>query len=316
VPAVLVLGAGATGSVFGARLAAAGVSVTLVARAAHVEAIRAHGLVVDGLGSGPFRPAAVTQVPRGGPLDAVLVTVKSYDLEGAALGLAQARPPVATALLGNGLGIEAIAARGLAAGGWSEPERWCVRGIHTVPATLVGPGRVRATGVGEVVLPDPATAGPASAQVPPLVSLLTGAGFSVRTSRTFDLELWRKAVVNAAINPVTAVHGVPNGALASGPLAAEAGELVDEAVAVARAEGVGLTGEVAREDLARVLRGTADNRSSMLQDVDRGRPTELGVISEEIVRRGHAHGLALPATERAVAAVRRAVERARARAQP
>ena len=301
---VVVLGAGAVGSLFGARLAAAGNAVLLVGRPAHVRAIREGGLTVEGLDPGTFHLSAATELAPGTPADAVLVTVKSFDLAVAASTLARAIPPTATALLGNGLGIEVGAARALHEGGWKEPEASVVRAVHTVPATLLGPGRVRASGTGEVVFPSPESAGRAGAAVRTLVETFVGAGFRVRTTPTIELELWRKAAVNAAINPVTALRRVPNGALRDGPARQEAQLLLAEAVDVARAAGVDLSLETAVTDLDRVLAATAENRSSMLQDVERGRPTELDAISGEILRRGRAHGLKLPATELAVERLR------------
>lgn len=315
-PSVVVLGAGAVGSLFAARLCAAGASVLLVGRSAHVAAIRERGLTVEGVGPGTFRPEAVTHLSPGTAAEAVLLTVKSFDLPEAAGELGRAVAPTPTGLLANGLGLEEGTVRALRSAGWTRPESSLVRGVHTIPATLLGPGKVRATGTGEVVLPDPVAAGDASAAVRVLVSLLSRSGFPVRTSSTFELELWRKAVVNAAINPVTAVRGVANGTLRDGPARAEAEMLLSEAVAVARRAGIDLTLEMAVADLERVVRTTADNRSSMLQDLERGRPTELDAISGEILRRGQAFGLSLPATAQAIEAVRRRLREHEPRAQP
>ena len=302
---VVVFGAGAVGSLFAARLVSAGEAVLLVGRPAHVAAIRADGLTVEGISPGTFRPEAVTELAPGTRAEAVLLTVKSFDLATAAGLLGRAVVPAPTALLVNGLGMEEVARHALRDAGWARPEVSLVRGVHTVPATLLGPGRVRANGTGEVVLPDPALAGGAEAAVEALVGLFSRGGFRVRTSPAFELELWRKAAVNAAINPVTALRGVKNGALAEGPAREEAELLLSEAVTVARRSGIDLTVEMALADLDRVVRATAENRSSMLQDIERGRPTELDAISGEILRRGRAYGLILPATARVIDGVRR-----------
>jgi len=94
---------------------------------------------------------------------------------------------------------------------------------------------------------------------------------------------------------------VPNGALLAGEPRAEAELLLGEAVAVARRAGVAISFPEAVADLDRVARATAENRSSMLQDVERGRRTEVDAISGELLRRGRALGLELPATARVVA---------------
>ena len=147
-------------------------------------------------------------------------------------------------------------------------------------------------------------------------TLFREAGFSVRTVPAIEREVWRKALVNAAINPVTALHGVPNGDLASEPLRSEALALLDEAYRVAETEPFGLSLAEARRDFDQVVRATAENRSSMLQDLDRGRPTEIEAISGEILRLGEARGLRLPATRAIVERVRAVVAGARRTAQP
>jgi len=313
---VVVLGGGAVGSLFAARFSAAGESVLLVGRPAHVAAIRERGLAVEGVGAGTFRLDAVTELKPGTDAEAALLTVKSFDLPGAARELGRAVLPAPTGLLANGLGLEDGAMRALREAGWPRPEASLVRGVHTIPATLLGPGKVRASGTGEIVLPDPIQAGEASAAVRALEALFARAGFPVRTSPAFEGEVWRKAAVNAAINPVTALRGVTNGALVDGPARAEAERLLSEAVMVAREAGVDLTLGTAVADLDRVVRATAENRSSMLQDVERGRPTELDAISGEILRRGRASGLSLPATAQAIEGVRRKLREHGSLAQP
>ncbi len=313
---ILVLGAGAVGTLLGARLAAAGEEVVLIGRPAHVAAVRAHGVVIEGRAPGTVRLAATTEVPAGSVAAAILVTVKSFDLASSLRRLAARVAPAPTALLGNGLGLERTAVTALRAGGWRRPVPQVVRVVNSLPATLLGAGRVRSTGTGELVLPTGSAAGPSASSARALGELFSRAGLSVRTSARFEREVWRKAAVNAAINPVTARRRVRNGALRAGPAREEAAELLAEAVAVARASGVPLSLRTARADLARVVRATAENRSSMLQDVERGRPTEIEVISAELVRRGRALGIPLPATVRAAAEVRRVARAARRTSQP
>ncbi len=311
---VVVLGAGAVGSLFGARLAARSTEVLLVGRSEQVRAITAEGLVIEGLEPGTYAVPAASRLPTGLAARAVLVTVKSFDLAGACRELARALAPTPTVLLGNGLGIERTALEALRAGGWGSPEASLVRAVHTVPATWLAPGRIRATGTGEVVLPE--ARGPAREAIRQVAELLATGPWTLRRTPDLEAEVWRKAAVNAAINPVTALHRVPNGALADGPLRDEALELLAEAVQVARASGRALELSTARSDLERVVRATAENRSSMLQDLERGRPTEIDAISGELLRQGEAAGLALPATRRTVEAVRRAVAQRSGTAQP
>ncbi len=300
---VVILGAGATGSLFGARLASAGHHVTLVGRPDHVHAIRSRGLRIVGTGPGTFSVDVAEDLQPARLADAVLLTVKSFDLAMAAEGLARSAPPRPTLLTQNGLGIETIAWGALARGGWFAPERTVVRAIHSVPATWVAPGIVRAAGAGEVVLPSPAAGEPEAPPVALFADLLRSGGFSVRTVGSFVEQVWRKAIVNAAINPVTALHGAPNGALLRPPLRAEALELLREAVAAAQADGMTIPEREAIAEFERIGRATADNRSSMLQDLERGRPTEVDALLGELVRRAERHGIDLPTMRRTISAI-------------
>jgi len=297
---VVVLGVGAVGSLFAARLAAAGNAVTAVGRPAHVAAIRSAGLRILDHGTEVVPLEAVTELPAGVGVDAALLTTKTYDLGAAATALARAvRSPVPTLLPQNGLGVEDVANGALGSAGWRDPSSWTVRAIHSVPVTWVGPGVVREAGTGEILLPEPD--GPTGTHVRRFEDLLRGAGFSVRTVRDFDREVWRKALLNAAINPVTALRGVPNGRLLEEPARGEALALLHEALEAARAAGHDFSEPEAVRDLEKVARATAENRSSMLQDLDRGRPTEVDSISGALLRVASAHGLDLPATRQVIA---------------
>ncbi|HYA70486.1 MAG TPA: 2-dehydropantoate 2-reductase [Thermoplasmata archaeon] len=313
---ILIVGAGAVGSLLGALLVEGGLSVHLVARPDHVDAIGRQGLRVSGARTRVVHMDATSAVPAGFEVDAVIVTTKTFDLVAAAHELARAISPRPTLLLQNGIGIVPLAQEALRTGGWGDPQPYTVRGVNSLPATYVGPGEVRETGVGEILLPVPGEAGPSAGATRLFRMLLEGARVPVEAVPEFEREVWRKALVNAAVNPVTAAHGVVNGELLSEPRRTEALELLGEALAVARAAGFGFTSEEITRDFERIVRATAANRSSMLQDLDRGRPTEVDAISGEILREAARHGLELPATQAAVARVTALASRKRSQAQP
>ena len=301
---VVVLGAGAVGSLFAARIALAGHAVVVVGRPAHVAEIRSGGLRILDHEVEVVRLEAVIELPPGSAPDVALLTTKTFDLATAAAALATAvRSPVPTLLPQNGLGVETLANDALESAGWPDPSSWTVRAIHSIPATWVRPGEVREAGTGVILLPDPT--GPTAPHVRSFERLLAGAGFSVKRVCAFDREVWRKVLINAAINPVTAVRGVPNGRLLEEPARGEAIALLREALRAARAAGHEFSEEEAVRDFEEVARATAENRSSMLQDLDRGRPTEIDSISGALLRVAEAHGLDLPATRAIVGEVRR-----------
>ncbi|HYA54408.1 MAG TPA: ketopantoate reductase family protein [Thermoplasmata archaeon] len=300
---ILLLGAGAVGSLLGALLQEGGLTVQLVARRDHVAAIRSSGLRVSGPRSRAVFVDASETIPHDAAPDASIVTTKTFDLEAAATSLAGSLPPHPVLFLQNGLSILPVAHRALRSGGWTDPSPFAVRAVNSIPALWVGPGEVKETGSGEILLPVPGEAGPAAGAAHLFRMLFDGARVPTEAVPEFEREVWRKALVNAAVNPVTAVHGVTNGELLKEPYRTEALELLGEALAVARAAGFGFTSEEVTRDFERIVLATAANRSSMLQDLDHGRPTEVDAISGEILREAIRHGLDLPATRAIVAKV-------------
>jgi len=314
---ILVLGAGAVGSLLGARLLGAGNSVQLVGRPEHVAAIRAHGLRIEGTDPGTYHPDAFPVLDPVTAPDAIVVTVKTFSLRAVAGELGARFPrPVPILLPQNGLNVETEVDGPLRSASGADPAPWLVRAVNSIPVTLVGPGVVRQAGVGEILLRDPAVAHPSSASTALFRDALSRAGIPVRLVADLEREVWRKALVNAAINPVTALHGVPNGRLSDAPYRDEALALLREAQRAAAVAGYLFSDAEVESDLARVIRATAANRSSMLQDRDRGRSTEIDAISGSLLRTATARGIDLPATRAVVERLRRDPPGPSDRAQP
>ncbi len=281
---MLIVGTGALACLFAARLSAVGERVTMLGTwRAGLEALQRHGvrlLIPEGERTLPVRATDSPADCREERL--ALVLVKAWQTERAARQLADCLPPDGLALtLQNGLGNAETLSAHLGA------ERVAV-GVTTTGATLVAPGVVRPGGEGVVSLG-------AHPRLAPLTERLRAAGFAVEVHPQVDALLWGKLVINAAINPLTALLGVPNGALleerAAHLFMAQAAR---EAAQVAEALGVSLpfTDPVAAaEDVAR---RTAANHSSMLQDLTRGAPTEIEAICGPIVRHGERLGVPTP----------------------
>ena len=289
-PRVLVVGTGAMASLFGARLtrfSRAAVTLTGSWREARA-AIVSHGVhVVEPSGSWSARPDVAALDGPHTPADFVLVLVKSYQTALVAETVARALRPDGHALtLQNGLGnLETL----LRATG---PGRVSI-GVATLGATLVRPGHVRAT-PGSVAL----GAGPSP---PPgllrFADLLRSAGFETTLEVDIDRAVWRKLAVNCAINPLSALFGCPNGELLNVRDRRETlVQAAREVGAVAAAKGIELGTDPAELALA-VAEKTATNRSSMLQDVLRGAPTEIEALNGAVVREAHALGVPVPVNE-------------------
>ncbi|NND68455.1 MAG: 2-dehydropantoate 2-reductase, partial [Halioglobus sp.] len=109
-----------------------------------------------------------------------------------------------------------------------------------------------------------------------------------------DSALWHKLAVNCVINPLTAVHRCDNGALAEGELREQVEQLCAEVAQVSYAAGYTRTAQNILQDALNVIAATATNRSSMRQDVEAGRPTEIDFITGYLLQRAQEHGIAAP----------------------
>jgi len=295
---VLIAGAGALGSVFGGFLAAAGDDVTLLGRAPHLDAIAAGGLTIEGL-FGARQVAGVAVATDAGrlqtPFDAVLLTVKSYDT---ASMLAAVAPLVARdgclISLQNGLGNVERVRDAVGAGR-------AVGARVIFGAEIPAPGRARVTvcaepvAIGAAVVGDPA----ADAHARRWAARIAAAGIPAEAVSDVHAYLWTKVFYNAALNPLGALLGLPYGALAADADArAIMDDVITEAYAVARARGVtpGAPSADAYRRLfyERLVPATADHRSSMLQDLERGRRTEIDAINAALATFGAAAGVPTP----------------------
>lgn len=277
---IVVFGAGSLGSLVGGLLAPHH-DVTLVGRDPHVSAIRADGLRLTGEIEMTVHPRARLDPPDSAEL--VIVCVKGFDTERAAAVLSECA--VETCLsLQNGVGNEAILSERLSA--------TVLAGTCTWGAVRPAPGVVRCTGRGEIALGDPA-GGPSDG------ADRVGAAFersqlSTTVATDMPRRLWRKLAVNAGINPTTALAGVENGVAGGADLGPIASEAARETAMVAREEGIELRDAAATRALDLVASTTAENTSSMRQDLDAGRRTEIDSLNGHVVNRADEHGLAVP----------------------
>ena len=279
---LLVVGTGAMACLFAARLSASGVPVRMLGTWKQgIQALTANGVrLVDEQGNEFAYPVEATDNPGScQESQFALVLVKSYQTDLAAQKLADCLIDEGIALtLQNGLNnhqtlVEALGVNRVASG------------VTTAGATLIGPGIVRVGGKGSVSLKK-------DSKIQPLISNLSLAGFEIDTVVDTEALIWGKLVINAAINPLTAILRVSNGELVSNPSARSIMNLVtSEAADVAGAAGVDLPYPDAISEVEAVAQRTASNHSSMYKDVMRGSQTEIEAINGAIVRSGERAGV-------------------------
>jgi 2-dehydropantoate 2-reductase len=236
-------------------------------------------------------------------VDVVLVAVKAYDSVAALRPLRDVvRPDVPIVSLQNG--IEQVAGVDAALGS----DRPMILAPTTEGAFRDAAGEIRRIGSGTTIL-GWAGGRKGAFDLASFVALLLKSGFEAREASPIEPHVWAKLVANVAINPITALARQPNGYVVEHPAARGlAVALAREAAAVASAEGIALPFEDAGEYALAVARETAANRSSMLQDVERMRRTEIDALNGAIVRLGRAHGIATPENARMLDEVRRLVK--------
>jgi 2-dehydropantoate 2-reductase len=282
---ILIVGTGALACLFAARLAASGVSVTMLGSWKEgLAALRNYGVtLVQPDGSQASYPVRVVDESTDCiPAKLALVLVKSWQTERAARQLETCLDKNGLALtLQNGLGNREMLAAVLGEGRVAQ-------GVTTTGATLLSSGRVRPGGEGVVSIGE-------NPGIKPLAETLKAAGFTVEVVDDLDALVWSKLVVNAAINPLTALLKITNGEILTRPAARKLSiQLAKEVGAVAVAKGISLPPQDPAALAEKVAAATASNRSSMYQDILRGAPTEIDAICGEVVKAGKELGIPTP----------------------
>jgi 2-dehydropantoate 2-reductase len=276
------MGAGAVGCYYGGMLARAGHDVMLIGRPQHVEAIERHGLRLETQTFDEYlRLSASTKASAVRGARFVLFCVKSTDTES---GAAAIRPYLApdTLVLSLQNGVEnAEKLRTLLA-------QQVAAAVVYIGTEMAGPGHVKHHGRGELVI-EPSKAGEVIAR-----ALIT-AGVPTETSDNVRGALWAKLILNCVYNALSAITQLPYGRLVKGEgITAVMRDLVDECVAVAKADGVTIPGDV--DAAVRKIAETVPGQySSTAQDLSRGKRSEIDHLNGLIVRRGEALGIATPA---------------------
>lgn len=285
---VVVCGAGAVGSVCVDRLHALDPALlSVVAGGARLESLRRDGVAVNGRRL-PVRTLAAGDASR--PADLLLVAVKQHHLAAAIEDVRAAVGPGTIILsLLNGVTSEAVLGRAFG------DER-------LLPAFVVGTDAVREGGATRYSRTGTIVFGargddPADPRVLAVQALLTRAGLPCQVPADILREQWWKWMLNVGVNQVSAVLRAPYGAFALPELQALTRDAALEAVAVARAEGVAL----GPQDVERIFPILATlgpaGKTSMLQDVEAGRKTEVELFSGTVLELAARHGLATPVNE-------------------
>lgn len=296
---ILIVGTGALGTLFAARLSQAGHNVTMLGTWKEgITALQKDGArLVDSNGNESSFKVHATDDPREcADATHALVLVKAWQTERAAHQLSECLADDGLAVtLQNGIGNYETLAQILnqqtskASSDFRSLTSRVALGSTTTGATLIAPGVARAGGEGVVSIQR-------HEKLDSIEAALLSAKFNVHLVEDAQSLVWGKLVINAAINPLTALLRVPNGELLNRPSAREMmANLAREVAKVAHAEKIKLPFDDPVAMAEEVARKTAANQSSMLQDVLRNAPTEIDAICGAVVRAGEKHGIETPA---------------------
>ena len=300
-PKIAVVGAGAMGCLFGGLLAEGGLDVTLVdVLQEHVDRINRDGLRIVGYGGDRRIPVRATTEPSGLPaVDVLFVQCKApYTKEAVRRVLHLLRDDSVAISFQNGLGNEENIGEVVGM------ER-VLGGVTAQGAAVEGPGAVRNFGnlpthIGEM-------GGGISERAQRIAAALDRAGLQTTAVPDIRQAIWKKLLANIAISPTSAIANMTIKQVFAVPeLRETAFEALDEAVEVARAEGVELNAAETREVIDQIAgpTGTGDNKSSLCVDIINRRPCEIDVISGAVVQLGRKHDIPTPVNKTLVAAVK------------
>jgi 2-dehydropantoate 2-reductase len=285
---IVIMGAGAIGSLFGGLLAKAGNMVSFVGRKPHIDEIHQKGLLIEGIsGEHHIKLKVTTDASKLQAPDLIILTVKAY-------ATAQAVQDVKPLFkdhtyflcLQNGLGTEDVASSILG-------QDRILRGTTSEGVLFLEPGKIRHTGHGDTII---GSSNPADSGILTQIEQeFQKAGFKTTIASNIKRVVWEKIFVNVAINPFGALTGLRNGELLTIPEIKEAMKAaVLEGVTVTEKLGVQLSEQSPVERAFEVARKTAQNKNSMLQDIEKQKKTEIDFINGALVRYGETVGISCP----------------------
>lgn len=289
---ICIYGAGSLGSALGGILAEKN-EVVLVGRREHVRAVQKRGLKIVGDINRTIRLEARESLVGLTPPELLVITTKAYDTSGAVRALrGWASDEMVVLTLQNGLGnLEQIRA-------WKGDMAF--GGTTTMGAALNGPGVVKLSGIGGTTIGSDLN--PSEARK--IVSAFSASGLPTQSIRDVVKEIWTKAIMNASINPISAVLRVKNGRLVeSRAIKRLMTEVCDECLRASITSGIRLSYNPLHRRIFAVCRDTSENKSSMLQDIERGRRTEIDQINGAFCSLGDDVGVSTPLNDALVAMI-------------
>ncbi len=286
---IAIFGSGGVGGYFGAKLAAAGEAVTFLARGAHLKAMQEGGLHITSPNGDVHLPnVQATDRPQAvGPVDVVLYTVKMYDVDATAATLQpMIGPDTVVITLQNGVDAMDMVATHVGA-------EHVAGGAAYIVVVVDQPGHLRHTTAQSLVFGE--RDGRRSDRLVAFEEAGKRAGFGAKASPSVETDLWIKFIRLSTWSGMTSVTRSPMGVVRDDPaLFAMMMGAVDEAIAVGTARGITFPPDIIESTLGMISNFPSAAKSSMLEDLERGRRLELPWLSGAVVRLGKDVGVPAP----------------------
>ena len=311
---ICVFGVGAVGGYLAHGLAQGSHDVTAIARGPHLEAIRAEGIgLIRGGTERRVHIEATDRAAEIGPQDLLVVALKANALPGAAEAISALGSPHTTIVTAmNGLPhwyfhdlpghdfrrIDAVDPRGVVSA--ALPPAQMLGCVVYVAAEIDRPGTIRVLSGDRFILGEPS--GDISQRAQDVSNVLTTAGFNAPVSAHIRDDIWMKLWGNVSFNPLSALTGETLGGLATEPgLRAIAHAMMAETKTVAEAFGARF--DLSIEERIDRAKAVGAHKTSMLQDLERGRPMEIDALVTAVTELGRAAGVATPVIDMILALV-------------
>ena len=276
---IVIFGAGAIGSFFGSMLSKNS-NVLLIGRKPHINAIKKNGLNIGGKTCLKVKINAVTSVSDVSFFpDLLILTVKSYDTESAIIQAKKIiKNKTIVLTLQNGLDNIDILKKHLSLD-------QIIVGITTHGVLFNKPGFIRHTGTGTTILGE--INGKKTRKIIDILNTFNNAGISTSISNNIIEEIWSKVIINSSINTLTTFFQCKNGNLLKNPVLEKLVERIcNESTNIAKTNGIQLSSINMINKTKEVIRNTSENNSSMLQDFNKGKKTEIDSINGRLIEIG------------------------------
>lgn len=285
---IIILGAGAVGSIYGALLSKKN-DVTLIGNKAHADAVNSKGLSISGGITETFYLKADTEICEIPENTLIILTTKAYDSAKAIKQIKKLlKKDTVILVLQNGLGNEEVVKR------VADDKTKVLRSITAMAAEFFESGRVRFWN-GETIIEQNEIA-------EEIGEILENSMLKTRLSNDINMEAWNKLVVNCVVNPLSALFHVRNCELVSDSLKTVRHRIVRECVKVGKAEGITFPKDLKEKVDEKISSYT--NFSSMYQDVMKGKKTEIDFLNGKVVELGRKHNIPTPVNETLVCLIK------------